>query len=241
MSQVVNLKALSIAAKAIFIFSLPCLLITSSLVWGFNSTWLYNYGFEKYHISQVTGISQPELEKAAEGLISYFNSNEEYISVTIEKDGEPFELFNQREVIHLKDVKDLVWLVYRLWLGALIYTAVYTGVCLFWQKRQHWRQLAWGVVIATSSLLAVMLVLGLMALLNFNGVFLQFHFQFFSNDFWQLDPSKDYLIMLFPQGFFYDAVMFGGAIIMGSAGTLLGIAVVYLRRHRRKEAEIAGL
>ena len=77
-----DLKPLSIAAKAIFIFSLPCLVITSSLVWAINSHWLYNYGFEKYDISQTTGLSPIELEKAADGIIHYFNSNEEYLAVT---------------------------------------------------------------------------------------------------------------------------------------------------------------
>ncbi|MFC2045648.1 TIGR01906 family membrane protein [Chloroflexota bacterium] len=235
------MKVLSIAAKAIFIFSLPCLLITSSLVWAINSLWLYNYGFEKYNISQTTNISQVELEKAAKGLITYFNSDEEYILLTVVKDGESFELFNQREVIHMKDVKGLVWLVYRLWFGTLIYTAIYAGISLFWQKRRHWRRLAWGVVIGTGSLLAVMMAVGLMALLNFDWFFLQFHFQFFTNDFWQLDPSRDYLIMLFPQGFFYDAARFCGMLIIGATGTLLGVAAIYLRRHRRKEAEIVGL
>ena len=30
------------------------------------------------------------------------------------KDGKPFELFNQQEVIHLEDVKGLIWLDYRV-------------------------------------------------------------------------------------------------------------------------------
>jgi len=233
------LKALSIATKWLFIFCLPCLLITSSVVWAVNSLWLYNYGFEKYNVSQTTGLTQPEMEKAARGLITYFNSDEEYISLTVVKDGEPFELFNQREIIHLKDVKGLIWLVYRLWLGTLIYVAVYAGISLFWKKRQHRRRLAWEVVIGSSSLLGVMMAAGLVSILDFDWFFLQFHLQFFSNEFWQLNPAKDYLIMLFPQGFFYDAARFCGMIIVGAAGTLLGVAGIYLWRNRNREAVAA--
>ena len=227
------MKGLGIAAKWLFILCLPCLVITSSINWLANSFWLYEYGFEKYNISQTTGLAQPELEKVARGLISYFNSDEEYIALTVVKDGEPFELFNQREVIHLKDIKGLIQLSYHLWLGTLIYVAVYAGVSLFWQRRKYWRRLAWGVVIGSGITLGLMLAMGLGAMLNFDWLFLQFHLLSFANEFWLLDPTKDYLIMLFPQGFFFDFARFCGMIIVGVAGALGGVAGGYLWRSRR--------
>ena len=125
------MRILGTSAKWLFILCLPVLLLTASLGWASNSHWLYNYGFEKYDVGQTTGLADSELEKAASGLISYFNSGEEYISLTVIKDGQPFELFNQREIIHLKDVKGLVWLDYWFGLGTLVYVLAYGGVCLF--------------------------------------------------------------------------------------------------------------
>ncbi|MDD2471668.1 MAG: DUF1461 domain-containing protein, partial [Dehalococcoidales bacterium] len=49
----------------------------------------------------------------------------------------------------------------------------------------------------------------------------------FSNDLWLLDPAKDYLIMMFPQGFWADAALLvaaltaGGAFLTGSASGIL--------------------
>jgi integral membrane protein (TIGR01906 family) len=69
-----------------------------------------------------------------------------------------------------------------------------------------------------------MLVLGVGTLLNFNQLFLQFHLLSFTNELWQLDPSQDYLIMLFPRGFWYDTTLLcalataAGAIILGGVG-----------------------
>ncbi len=217
----IKLKIISISAKWLFILCLPILLLTASLGWAVNSLWLYKYGFEKYNVSQTTGLAESELEKAAEGLISYFNSGEEYISLTVIKDGKPFELFNQREVIHLRDVKGLIWLGYRLLAGTLVYALVYAGISLFWRRGRYRRQLAWGVIGGSGLTLALMLALGLGALFNFDQLFLQFHLISFANEFWQLDPAKDYLIMLFPQGFWYDAALFcvlataGGAVVLG--------------------------
>ena len=38
--------------------------------------------------------------------------------------------------------------------------------------------------------------------------FRYFHLISFTNDLWILDPRRDYLIMMFPQGFFFDSTMF---------------------------------
>jgi integral membrane protein (TIGR01906 family) len=218
------MRTLGTSAKWLFMLCLPVLLLTASLGWVANSLWLYEYGFEKYNISQATGLDTSELDKAAQGLISYFNSDEEYISLSVIKDGEPFELFNQREVIHLKDVKGLIQLDYGVLLGTLVYALAYAGVCLFWKKRRYWRHLGWGLVGGGGITLALMLALGLGILFGFQELFWQFHVISFSNEFWLLDPTKDYLKMLFPDGFFYDAALFcagitsGLAIILGGAG-----------------------
>ena len=218
------MKGLTIAAKWLFILCLPILLLTASIGWGVNSHWLYNYGFEKYNVSQTTGIAEVELEKAATGLISYFNSGEEHISLTVIKDGEPFELFNQREVAHLRDVKGLIRLDYWVLLGTLIYVLSYAGVSLFWRRKIYWRQLARRIVGGSGITLALMLAIGLGILLNFDQLFWQFHLLSFTNELWQLDPTRDYLTMLFPRGFWYDAAIFCAGITAGLAIILGGVA-----------------
>ena len=228
------MRILGIAAQWLFILCLPLLLLMASMGVAVNSLWLYKYGFEKYNISQATGLAEAELEKAGKGLIGYFNSGEEYISLTVVKDGQSFELFNQREVIHLKDVKGLIWLVYRVLLGTLSYILGYAGVSLFWRKRRYWRRLAWGVIGGSSITLALMLALGLGTLMGFDQLFLQFHLISFDNPFWQLDPTKDYLIMLFPQGFWYDATLFCALAAVFGAVVLGGVAGVYLRRTKEQ-------
>ena len=208
-------------AKWLFILCLPLLLLTASLALVVNSAWLYEYGFDKYNVGQTTGLDQLELEKAATGLIHYFNSGEGHISLSVMKDGKPFVLFYQREVAHLKDVKALIWLDYWLLLGTLIYALGYAGVSLWWRRR---RQLAWGLIGGSGLTLVLMLALGLGALFNFERLFLQFHLISFTNELWLLDPAKDYLIMLFPQGFWYDATLFCtgvawvGAMVLGGVG-----------------------
>jgi integral membrane protein (TIGR01906 family) len=211
-----------IAAKWLFIICLPALLLTASVSWAVNSQWLYQYGFDEYNVSQTTGLAPSELEKAAEGLIDYFNSSEESISLTVMRDGEAFELFNAREIAHLRDVKGLFRLVYWVLLGTVVYACIYAGVSLFWWKDR--KRLAWGLIGGGGLTLVLMLALGLAALLDFDWLFLQFHLLIFANELWMLDPATDYLIMLFPGGFWFDAAMFCalatavGALILGGIG-----------------------
>ncbi len=228
------MRILGIAAKWLFMLCLPILLLTASLGGATNSLWLYEYGFEKYNVSQATGLAEVELEKAATGLVGYFNSDEDYISLTVMKDGEPFELFNHREIIHLKDVKGLIWLDYWVLFGTLVYVLAYAGVSLFWRKTRYWRRLAWGVAGGGGITLALMLALGLGTLLGFDQLFWQFHLISFTNELWQLDPTRDYLIMLFPQGFWYDATIFCGLTTAGLAIILGGVGVGYLVFTRRR-------
>ncbi len=233
------MRKLDTAARVIFILALPAVLISAAIAFEFNSLWLYKDGFEKYNVSQTTGLAEAELEKAATGLIGYFNSDEEYISITLVKDGQPFDLFNQREVLHLKDVKQLVRLDYRLLLGTAIYVGAYAGVCL-WRRKKSRHRLARAVIIGGSIALGMIVVMGVGSTIQgFDQLFTQLHFLAFTNELWMLDPSRDYLIMLFPEDFWYDTSMLFGGIVAGVAGTILGVAGGYLWRARRASSQQA--
>jgi integral membrane protein (TIGR01906 family) len=209
-------------ALGLFVVCLPLLLLLGSISAAANSQWLYERGFEKYEISARTGLAPEELEKVAAGLIAYWNSGDEFISLTVTRDGRPFEVFNEREVAHLRDVKDLFRLGYEVLAGTLAYALAFTMASLFWWRDR--RRLGWGLLGGGALTLALMLALGLLVLFDFEGFFLQFHLLSFANDFWQLDPSRDYLIMLFPEGFWYDVTVYcaiataAGALVLGGVG-----------------------
>lgn len=231
------MKGLVIAAKWIFILCLPILLMSASLSWAVNSLWLYEYGFAEYNVSQRTGLAQSELDKVARGLISYFKSGEEYITLTAVKDGEQFELFTEREIIHLWEVKILFQLVYYLLGGALAYFIIYSLVMLLWQRGSAWRVLTSGVLKGSVLTLGLVGALALGAVVAFGPLFWWFHeiaFVFFEGDYWILDPGRHYLIMLFPGGFWYDAAMFCSLATVGLAVILGGAAGGYLLFTRRR-------
>ncbi len=231
------MRVLGIGAKWLFILCLPVLLLTVSIGWGVNSLWLYDYGFREYDVSQATGLAEPELEKAAAALISYFNSDNDYIEVTVIKDGRPLELFNEDEAAHFRDVKGLVRLDYLTLLGTLVYILAYAGVCLYHRKRGGWYHLAWGLVGGGGITLCLMLVAVLGTLMDFDRLFLQFHLISFSNEFWS---AEGYMVKLFPGSFWYDVALLCAGITAGLAVILGGLGAGYLLLTRRERTSIRG-
>ena len=224
------MKIATMVARAIFIVCLPIFLFTASIGIAFNSPRLYDYGFNKYDISKVTGISQPELNRAARALISYWNSSDEYIDIAVEKEGHSFVLFNEREVVHLKDVKNLVHLDYIV----LAVTGLYVIGCVvfaFWYRRPlYLKDLAVAGFGGGLLGLGTLVVLGGMALVDFDGFWAQFHLLSFANDLWLLDPRYDYLIMMFPEGFWFDSVLIVAVFMAFLALLSSGLSWFYLKK-----------
>lgn len=212
----------------LFISCLPVLLITSTLRWEINELRLYEYGFDKYHISQATGIDRLELKRVAQHLIDYFNTKVDAVQVTVAKDGEEFNLFNERELIHLRDVRSLIQLDHRVQVIALSLIVICVFVLLFW-LRVGWRILVRGLLWGGVITLGLVIALVLWALLGFEQFFILFHLVSFSNEYWILDPARDYLIRLFPEGFFYDAALFGFVAVMLEGMLVSGISFGILR------------
>lgn len=215
-------KVVKKVALVLFVIALPVLLFTTSVSAAANTIWLYEYGFSKYDITAVTGIEGDELTRAAHGLIDYWNNSEETFNITVIKDGQRFTLFNEKEVSHLVDVKALFRFVYACLISSLIYAVAFASMALFlWKDR---RLLALGLVWGSGFSILLMIVLGLLAITDFQWLFWQFHLLSFTNDLWLLDPRTDYLIMLFPEGFWFDAAIICSAfkillaLILGTVG-----------------------
>lgn len=229
------MKIIEIIARWIFILALPALFISSSLAWGFNSLWLYDWGFQKYGVSGSTGLPPAELDKAARALIDYFNSPDEYIHVSVTSKGRSFELFNQGEQIHFKDVKGLVRLDYRVALITFLIVLAYALTAIFWRQGRHRRYLARSWLWGSGISLGLILILGVASFLDFDQLFLQFHYLAFTNSYWS---AEGYMLLLFPGGFWNDAALICFSFMAGLALITGIIAIVYLKMTQIRPIDI---
>lgn len=214
-------KIIATALYWLFILCFPLLLGTTTVRGEVNSARLYEYGFDKYNVSQTTALNSTQLSAVAQRLIAFFSSRVETPQMNVTNVyGEEFELFHDYELVHLDDVKGLFQLNSLVQEAVLVYIVIYILLFFLGMKRRWWdlaRGVMWGCVLT----LALVAGLGLASLFFFEEMFVQFHLVVFHNLYWLLDPGRDYLVMLFPQGFWVDAVYIGVGLIAVEA-LLLG-------------------
>ena len=125
-------------AGLIATLALPVLLITLAARVVIFSPLLYEYGFRRYGIEFVTLIPYEELLKAADETRAYFDApGKEPLHIVVQREGKPFELYNQREVAHMADVKLLVQGVDQLRKGSLAILLATLGIGLVLGKRAY--------------------------------------------------------------------------------------------------------
>ncbi|MFC1872466.1 TIGR01906 family membrane protein [Chloroflexota bacterium] len=221
---------LSTILKWLVVISLPPLLLAGSVAMAVNSPSFYEYGFAKYHINEHTGISADDLNDTSQQLISYFNgSSEEFPDITVTLNSQPFTLFNEREAGHMRDVRVLFRLDY---LVLLISGVVVAAGAAILAGGKEWRPklasaMRWGGLVT----LGLLGLLGAGMMLDFESLFWQFHLLSFSNDLWLLNPATDYLIMLFPQGFWFDAALLVAVLAGVGSGVFWGVGHFMGRRY----------
>lgn len=135
------------------------------------------------------------------------------------ENGDP--VYNERELHHMVDVKQVVQSALRVWylsLGLITILGVWARLSGWWNiYRKGIGRGGW----LTVSLLILIILL---VLLSFNTFFVSFHNVFFQPGTWQFLYS-DTLIRLFPERFWQDAFLLVGAVAIG-LGLCLGILFI---------------
>jgi integral membrane protein (TIGR01906 family) len=214
----------------LIIVFLPLLIITSNIRVLSNDIRIYEYCIDNYNITGVTGLSRPDLIKAYQHWIDYYNTRETTPQVLVNKNGTEMKLLSQKEVFHMEDVKKLINLDYYVQVLSIIVLFVAASIIWF-RSKDKWqilRGLFWGTVITD----AAMAILAIISFFFFDQLFILFHQIGFSNQFWILDPMKDYLIMMFPGDFFTNVALFGFTLVLVQSLAIGLIAFIILKIKR---------
>ena len=217
----------------LFVIAVPLFLVTASVALAFNDPGIYNRGFQKYRISLSSGITEDDLRQVGGQIRHYINSKDEPLLVNTQVYGEERELFNQREVQHMSDVKRLVWWVYAASFVSGTYLLAATSWGVIAKGREFLGVLARRAMQGVALMAIVVVAVGFFALAGFDTLFLRFHQVAFTNDLWQLDPRTDYLLIMFPQGFWFDATMAVVALTVAESVALAVASGGYLLWRRQ--------
>lgn len=221
-------------ATVLFVLALPVTLLTSNVRWLANDLSFYQRGYESQSSYQSTGLPKQVLDQATVELIAYFNSSDDLPRVNVTAGGRTFSIFNERDSLHLRDVKDLFQLTYGVQEISLAYVLLFSIAMMWRRKRTLLSRLAWPWVMGGVFTVCLLAVIGLAMLLDFDRIFLQFHLVSFSNDFWMLDPADSYLIRMVPEGFFMELAFWvaGLSLVQGAVLAILAWGIIRLQQKK---------
>jgi integral membrane protein (TIGR01906 family) len=227
-------------AALLFIVALPVALLTTNIRIAANEPRLYEYAIDHYDAVETTGIERAELLRASDELRAYFRSDsDEPVFVRVEQDGEPVALFSQRETRHLQDVRTAFQYTFRVQEASVLFVLAYVVIVFIWAQEGSLRSLASQLGIAALVGGVAVVGVGAVALAGFDQFWERFHGVLFTNDFWQLDPSRDHLIQMFPEAFWQDVSLWIGLATLGELAVLGAIGVLYLGVTRRSTVSFA--
>ncbi len=201
-----------------FVVLLPLLVISTSLRSLVTDRDLLLQGFRDNYVGRTTGLDQPQLERIADAFVAYFQGPPGQIQMQVTVGGQSRPLFNQREVEHMEDVQALIQWFLRMQIVCAILVVIRVGFAVVVDRSPALlgRDLLWSAAL----MVGLVVLVGVLSLVDFTELWTRFHQIAFRNDLWQLDPRTDYLIMLFPEPFWFTATI--------RMATLVAVQVVVL-------------
>ena len=189
----------------LFAFSIILvILITAIDLNSFNKNF-YETEFKKINNADIIQTDEQSLLDFTFVVLDYTQDKREDMVTYATIANEYREVFNQREKLHMEDVKALYLNAISLRnLAAILIVLI---MMIFIVFKINFRLLAKAFIKTTWFALAIFAAILFYAILDFNNFWINFHYLFFDNDLWQLDPATSIMILMVPEQFFNDLVM----------------------------------
>lgn len=232
-----SMKLVSRLATACFIIAIPVFLITTNVRLLASNVGFYKHGFREYNAAGVTGVSLPDLDRAGQDIVDYFENDSSELHVLVTQDGQEVSLFNTRETDHMVDVKWLVQIVYRLNDLSLAVIVTYIAGVFLWAREKSLRKLAYQALTGVGLGTLFVGIIGAFALTGFDAAWVKFHEIVFRNDLWQLNPATDHLIQMFPEPFWEESTVIVAALTAAEVILIVALSLGYLIHTRERDSE----
>lgn len=221
--------------KLSLIILLPFIIVIATINMIAINENTYMNGYDKYDRTTATGIEREDLQIITENFIEYLFDKKDDMQLTLRVRGKSRDIFNEKELKHMVDVKNLVGLG-KLVMSIAIVLILLIGFYMYYKG--HIKQYIQGMIIAsTVSLMAIPLGYILLPK-DFFSLFNIFHEILFTNDLWILNEKTDILLQLHPLNFFMDIGIKIGVIFVVVNILIITIGGLVLGIHKRQIRKI---
>lgn len=220
---------IAIAGSILFIVAL---FFTSFQIVLYGIPGFYEREYSKYNVLDDVKMEMEDVLHVTDEMMNYLIDKRSDLVIETKVDGQAREFFNQREKLHMEDVKRLFLQGLLLRNIAVILTIVaIIGLVLLKTNLKSVLPRAFITAIIVVGILSV--ISAIYVSNNFSEVFVQFHLIFFNNDLWILNPETDLMINILPEGFFFDTVKAIGATFGILLGAFLVTSGIILKRNQK--------
>ncbi len=198
--------------------------------------------YSKLGTAQSIGMSEQDLSKVTDNLLSYTEGNRDSLDMEAKINGITEEVFGEREKDHMVDVRNMFITARLVRTVCLIAAAVFIAAAFIISRKKAVRSLCISFTNVSIAFLFTLAVLGLYAVIDFTSFWTHFHYLFFSNNLWMLDPRTDILIMMVPEQFFSDliiriAIRFVSIFAALNIAAIVGNSIYKKRRRLAKQPQ----
>ena len=201
---------------AVLMFS--AILLLSVFYWATNAGY-YQQAQMRNQVSEVVGLPQTKINIINDHIIDYLKLKTDDLQLNLNHDQRTIEVFNDKELEHMRDVRQLFIYGY-IFLGISVAVLAAVLIISFYKRAlKYFRRIT---VITPLILVIISIIVIAVVLVDFNYWFTIFHQISFTNELWLLDPQQDILIQIMPLDFF--SRIFIRIIIT----TITGLAAVFV-------------
>ncbi|MBQ1288989.1 MAG: TIGR01906 family membrane protein [Erysipelotrichaceae bacterium] len=158
--------------------------------------------YKQENTAASIGVTDETLVDMTNILLDYLKDKRDNIDGTAVVKGVEREIYDQREKLHMVDVKALYKNALLIRGACLIGAAVLFAVVWFQNKKESFTLYRKGYVRALCVFAGIFAALGLYAFIDFDRFWTDFHLLLFDNDLWLLDPATEIMINMVPSAFF---------------------------------------
>ena len=167
-----------------------------------NANSFYTEQYARVNAPHNTGMSMEDLDKTTAMLLDYLNDKRDDLNLEVEKWGETEQVFDEREISHMVDVKNLyataakvMYISFAISAAILVYLFIKDGKARFFIGTVK------GYKVAISVAAILIVIFGSAFTFGFNTFWTMFHELVFTNDLWLLDPRVSTMINMYPLPF----------------------------------------
>ena len=158
--------------------------------------------YKQENTAASIGVTDETLVDMTNILLDYLKDKRDNIDGTAVVKGVEREIYDQREKLHMVDVKALYKKALVVRAVCLIGAVVLFAVVWFQHKKESFGMFRKGYVLALCIFAGIFGALGLFAVVDFDRFWTDFHLLLFDNDLWLLDPATEIMINMVPSAFF---------------------------------------